>query len=602
MKKGIIITRISTVVLIMVMVGFFLYSNVTAAPTSLPGIYFGSTMTPGNTASTFALADTNYLKGGHMQVSNRAALLNTGDSDNQTITLARRSLGMLVTVRDDTGGTGETNVTYRLVSEPGTASTSASDWKVVTPGTSSWVSGQYLTTDGSGNFSWGTPSGTGGGLDADLSNLDATTAINSSLLPGTTNSINLGSATKTWKTLFLSSEGSINFNASSLTISYTSATNRLTFVGDSFVFPTTGITIGSSSPFSDSSGTLTLQNVDALDATTEATIEGAVDTLLNLTSVQGQTVTLGGSLVTAGGLTTIGAYNSIFNFTAATNVIFPTTGTLATTADLTSLITFNGNRTVTRSGVAQVNAGGTTVVEFLENYFFPAVAPGASISGGGDREIGSSTAVSLSWTSTKNTNDITSVTITTSAPATVTAGSGQTQTNSQTATVTSPTASGQSGSTTGTTDTNTDATFTLTVSDGVTTPATSTTTATYKNRIYYGTSATASGISDAAIRALTYSPLATTRAVSTVDFGVSNYVYFAWPASFEGGSPICHSTNSSGVATSGTTTNCFKDGTGNNVTSFILESRSFTNASGYSSTYHIYRSANNVGGTFQVAN
>ena len=47
----------------------------------------------------------------------------------------------------------------------------------------------------------------------------------------------------------------------------------------------TGITVGSSTPFSDSSGTLTLQNIDAIDATTEATIEAAIDTLSNLTSI-----------------------------------------------------------------------------------------------------------------------------------------------------------------------------------------------------------------------------------------------------------------------------------------------------------------------------
>lgn len=56
------------------------------------------------------------------------------------------------------------------------------------------------------------------------------------------------------------------------------------------------VTIGASVPFSDASGTLTLQNVDALDATTEATVEGAIDTLANLTSIQGQTVSLSGSL------------------------------------------------------------------------------------------------------------------------------------------------------------------------------------------------------------------------------------------------------------------------------------------------------------------
>ena len=47
----------------------------------------------------------------------------------------------------------------------------------------------------------------------------------------------------------------------------------------------TGITVGSSVPFSDSSGTLTLQNIDAIDATTETTLEAAIDSLTNLTAV-----------------------------------------------------------------------------------------------------------------------------------------------------------------------------------------------------------------------------------------------------------------------------------------------------------------------------
>ena len=53
----------------------------------------------------------------------------------------------------------------------------------------------------------------------------------------------------------------------------------------------TGLTVGSSVPFSDNSGTLTLQNVDALDATTESTIESAIDSLTNL--VQVGTITSG---------------------------------------------------------------------------------------------------------------------------------------------------------------------------------------------------------------------------------------------------------------------------------------------------------------------
>ena len=46
----------------------------------------------------------------------------------------------------------------------------------------------------------------------------------------------------------------------------------------------TGIKVGSSVPFSDSSGTLTLQNIDAIDNTTEATLEAAIDSLTNLTA------------------------------------------------------------------------------------------------------------------------------------------------------------------------------------------------------------------------------------------------------------------------------------------------------------------------------
>ena len=55
----------------------------------------------------------------------------------------------------------------------------------------------------------------------------------------------------------------------------------------------TGLQVGSSIPFSDAAGVLTLQNVDALDATTEATIEAAIDTLANLGSIQGQAFTFG---------------------------------------------------------------------------------------------------------------------------------------------------------------------------------------------------------------------------------------------------------------------------------------------------------------------
>ena len=67
------------------------------------------------------------------------------------------------------------------------------------------------------------------------------------------------------------------------------------------------LTLASVNYISDSSGTGTLKNIDALDATTESTIESAIDTLANLTSVQGNTLTLGGNFVTQNNNVTINA-------------------------------------------------------------------------------------------------------------------------------------------------------------------------------------------------------------------------------------------------------------------------------------------------------
>lgn len=77
------------------------------------------------------------------------------------------------------------------------------------------------------------------------------------------------------------SNASLTFNSNTASLGVTS-----------IVLGATGLTVGASVPFSDAAGTLTLQNVDALDATTESTIEAAIDTLANLTSIQGRTVTL----------------------------------------------------------------------------------------------------------------------------------------------------------------------------------------------------------------------------------------------------------------------------------------------------------------------
>ncbi len=83
-----------------------------------------------------------------------------------------------------------------------------------------------------------------------------------------------------------------------------------------------GLVVGSSTPFSDASGVLTLQNVDVLDATTKA----AIDALVNLTLIQGQTIALSGPLTVESA--------SVLNQDLTTGAS-PTFASLVLTGDLT---------------------------------------------------------------------------------------------------------------------------------------------------------------------------------------------------------------------------------------------------------------------------
>ena len=255
---------------------------------------------------------------------------------------------------------------------------------------------------------------------------------------------------------------------------------------------------------------------------------------------------------------------------------------------------FNGNRTVSRSGVPNINPGGTTIKDFLENYFFPATGPGASISlasGSTARELGSSTAVSLNWSATKATNSITSITLSVNNGGSYSSGTPITATGNS-----------QSGSATGTSGSNTSSaatTFSITVSDGSLT-ASSSLNINYYNRMYYGVSAVASSISDGQIQGLPNSPLSTGRTLGSTAFSPSaQYIYFVWPASFEPGGG-CNAVLASDGVTSVGTTNCFFQGS-TPITDFLVETRSFTNASGYTSSYKIYRSGNLLNGSISYS-
>lgn len=116
-----------------------------------------------------------------------------------------------------------------------------------------------------------------------------------------------------------------------------------------------GISIAGTDIITDAAGTATLSNIDALDATTESTIETAIDTLANLTSVQGHTITLTGAFVRSG------AHSLTLTTTGATDVTLPTTGTLATRAGsetLTGKTIALGSNTVSGT-IAQFNTAVT---------------------------------------------------------------------------------------------------------------------------------------------------------------------------------------------------------------------------------------------------
>jgi len=272
----------------------------------------------------------------------------------------------------------------------------------------------------------------------------------------------------------------------------------------------------------------------------------------------------------------------------------------------------NINVTYTPSGATSAAVGGLasgtdlgtsamSLQTLLDRILYAATNPSASLSvSSSSREFGSSNAVTLSWTATKNTGTPTITAIAISANNSGTTGSSIT-----------PTGNTQSGSNSGTVTQNTTSptTFTLTVTAG-SRSATSTATVQYKHRMYYGVSSrdNVSGstpMSDAQIMALANSPLSTARTLSSTTFSPSSqYVYFAWPAynagwtGFEpsGGCTAIDITNGNPVGS----TNCFFS-QGAAVTDFLVETRTFTNASGYSTSYKVYRSQNLLSGSVSYA-
>lgn len=126
----------------------------------------------------------------------------------------------------------------------------------------------------------------------------------------------------------------------------------------------TGLTVGTSIPFSDSTGVLTLQNIDVIDTTTRDTISVAITALNNLATIQSHTFTLTGAFIRSG------AHSLTLTTTATTALTLPTTGTLVTLA---------GNESLTTKSIV-VNDHGTASVDEVVNvcYGTSATPPTAS--------------------------------------------------------------------------------------------------------------------------------------------------------------------------------------------------------------------------------
>lgn len=170
---------------------------------------------------------------------------------------------------------------------------------------------------------------------------------------------------------------------------------------------------------------------------------------------------------------------------------------------------FDGNRAITRiSDLFGVNAGGTDVIAFLNNLFFPAIKPGAALSIDNPQlEVGSTTAYTLSWTATKQTNPITGITV----DGVVKVPTGNTQSGTQTGNL-----GGSSGS----------FTKNMSVTAGADTVGASATRQ-YLFRIFWDTLA-AVPVGSAAIRAVTNSALVGGGGSQTINTGTVNRMFGFW--------------------------------------------------------------------------
>lgn len=135
------------------------------------------------------------------------------------------------------------------------------------------------------------------------------------------------------------------------------------------------------------------------------------------------------------------------------------------------------------------------------------------------------------------------------------------------------------GESTGLTNSNDSRTYTLTVTDG-TTPDNANAIVYFRHKRYWGTS-TNTSLTDGQIIALS-KEFGTSRSMSKTISPSGEYIYFAWPASWDSSPPATFTVN------------------GLNNTAWTLVTRDFDNASGWTESYRIYRSDNLLTGSYDI--
>lgn len=232
-------------------------------------------------------------------------------------------------------------------------------------------------------------------------------------------------------------------------------------------------------------------------------------------------------------------------------------------ASAASASVFYTNPSVTPVTVGGIPAGSSfsstyTMQQMFDKLLYPYISQACSISSITSREFGdTSLVIPLNWSVTKNSNSITSI-IVNGSPVV-------------------PTGNNQSGVGSGTIVQNVNTSFSISTNDG-TSVVSATTTVTWYNARYWGTSVSFGALTSGQILSLSGAGVGVGKELSTTRVqtrngisGAGNYLVFAWPSSF--GTPFF-----------------IINGLPNTAFTKVNNAFSFTNTYGYITNYDVWMS------------